>query len=128
MGNGNRTTVFIVDDFPAMCERLADLVVDVAHVTVVGTAATPPEAIAGILATRPDCVVLDYQLDGGTGLDVLHAVHEAAPDIVVVVLTNHANPQHRRACLRAGARHFFDKSTEYARVRGVVERIAAGNG
>ena len=124
MGKGNRKRVFLVDDLPAMRERLRELIADLAD--VVGAAATPAEAIAGVLGTRPDCVILDYQLEGGTGLEVLQALRAATPDIVFVVLTNHANPQHRRACLDAGARHFFDKSSEYAKVRDVVERIATG--
>ncbi len=115
--------VYIVDDLPAMRERLAEIVGGIVGVSVVGTAANPADAIAGILEARPDCVLLDYQLDGGTGLDVLRAVHLRAPEIVFVVLTNHANPQYRRACLAAGANHFLDKSTESGLIRDLVEGI-----
>jgi DNA-binding NarL/FixJ family response regulator len=68
-------TVFIVDDIPTMRERLGELVRDIEGVEIVGNAGTPSEAIDGILRTRPDCVLLDYQLIGGTGVDVLRAVH-----------------------------------------------------
>jgi DNA-binding NarL/FixJ family response regulator len=123
MNTATRTKVFIVDDLPAMRERLFELMVDVGGVDVVGDAGTPADAIAGILRTRPDCVLLDYQLDRGTGLDVLRAVHPQAPDIIFVVLTNHANPQYCRACLDAGARFFFDKSTEFGRIKSVIAQV-----
>jgi two-component system response regulator DesR len=121
MTTGKRTSVYIVDDSPGMRDRLAELIREIDGAAVVGTAATPDEAIAGILRLRPDCVLLDYQLDGGTGLDVLRAVRPHAPETVFVVLTNHAQPQYRRACIDAGARHFLDKTTEFGLIRGLIE-------
>lgn len=118
--NTSRTGIFIVDDLPAMRERLRELVDDIEGVEVVGNAGTPSEAIEGIMRTQPDCVLLDYQLEGGTGVDVLRAVHPRSPAIAFIVLTNHATPQHRRACLDAGARFFFDKSTEFGRIRSAI--------
>ena len=123
MGTGNRTSIYIVEDMPAMRDRLTELVGEICGVDVVGSAGTPADAIAGVLSVRPDCVLLDYQLDGGTGLEVLRAVHPQAPEIVFVVLTNHAQPQYRRACLAAGARHFLDKSTEFGLIRTLVEHM-----
>lgn len=116
-------TVFIVDDLPAMRERLSELMGAIAGVQIVGEAGTPAEAIDGILRTNPDCVLLDYQLIDGTGVDVLRAVHPQSPDIAFIVLTNHATPQHRRACLDAGARYFFDKSTEFGNIRSAIAEI-----
>jgi DNA-binding NarL/FixJ family response regulator len=120
MNIATRATVFVVDDVPSMRERLLELVGEIDGVRVVGDAGTPADAIAGILSTHPDCVLLDYQLIDGTGLDVLRAVHPQAPDIVFVVLTNHATPQYHRACLEAGATHFFDKSIEFGKIKDVL--------
>ena len=120
-----QTEVFIVDDVPSMRERLRELVGEVPDVHVVGDAGTPADAIAGILATHPACVLLDYQLIGGTGVDVLRAVHGHAPGTVFVVLTNHPDPQYRRACMDAGADHFFDKSTEFERIADVLRDLRA---
>jgi DNA-binding NarL/FixJ family response regulator len=121
--NAHARTIFIVDDVPSMRERLVELVTDIEDVEVVGDAGTPADAIDGILRTQPDCVLLDYQLVDGTGVDVLRAVHPQSPDIAFIVLTNHATPQHRRACLDAGARYFFDKSTEFSCIRGAIAAL-----
>jgi len=117
------TRVFIVDDAPAVLERLREFVDTIPGTTVVGDAATPEAAIDGIRRTEPACVLLDYQLEGGTGVDVLRAVHPQSPDIAFIVLTNHATAQHRRACLDAGARHFLDKSTEFGRIRAAIAEL-----
>ncbi|HWZ72032.1 MAG TPA: response regulator transcription factor [Casimicrobiaceae bacterium] len=117
--------VFIVEDSASIRERLTELMGEIDGAAVVGFADAPSDAIAGILNTRPDCVVLDYQLAGGTGVDVLHAVRPKAPGVVFVVLTNHANPQYRRLCMEAGATWFFDKSTEFRKIKGVVAGLTS---
>lgn len=119
------TAVYIVDDLPSMRERLREIVTGIGGVHVVGDAASPATAIAGILALRPACVLLDYRLENGTGLDVLRAVAERAPGTTFVVLTNDPDPQYRRACLAAGAHHFFDKSSEFQCIGDVLRGLEA---
>jgi len=94
-------------------------------VRVVGECAGASQAVADILSLRPHSVLLDLNLSGSSGMQVLRAIHPQAPDIVFVVLTNHAEPQYRRACERAGAAYFLDKSTEFDRVPGVIAEIAS---
>ena len=116
--------VFIVEDSPPIRDRLIELMDEADGAAVVGVADTPSDAIAGILKTRPDCVVLDYQLIGGTGVDVLRAVCPKAPRTVFVVLTNHVDPQYRRLCLDTGARWFLDKSTDFRKIKEVIGALA----
>jgi two-component system, NarL family, response regulator DevR len=116
--------VFIVEDSAPIRERLIELTDEIDGAALVGFAETPADAITGILDTRPDFVVLDYQLLGGTGVDVMRAVCPNAPNIVFVVLTNHANLQYRRRCLEAGASWFFDKSTEFSKIKDVITGLA----
>jgi DNA-binding NarL/FixJ family response regulator len=117
--------VYIVDDSVWIRVRLAEALSRMPDVMVVGEAATASEAVAGILRTRPDSVVLDLNLMGRTGLDVMRAVHPREPGIVFVVLTNHSESQYRDACMEAGARYFLDKSQDFDRVPGVIAEIAS---
>jgi len=117
--------VFIVEDSASIRQRLAIMLGDIEGVTVVGQADTPAEALEGILRTRPDSVVLDIQLIGGSGLDVLRKAHPQVPATVFIVLTNHPDLQYRRICMEAGAAYFFDKSSEIAKVREVIAGLGA---
>jgi DNA-binding NarL/FixJ family response regulator len=119
------TQVFIVDDSTSIRLRLNEMLRCMDDVAVVGEAESASAAVDGILRTHPDSVLLDLNLMGKSGMDVLRAVHPQAPDIVFIVLTNHSEPQYRRACARAGARYFLDKSTEFERVREVLAEIAS---
>lgn len=117
--------VFIVDDSADIRARLAEMLTSMQGMRLVGEAGSAPEAIAGIMRTRPDSVLLDLNLDlkGATGLDVMRAIRLRLPQVVFVVLTNHSDSQYRDACADAGAAYFLDKSTEFERVAGVLARI-----
>jgi len=117
---GASKTVFIVEDSASVRSRLVSLLEDIEGVRIVGEAETPANAVQGILASHPDYVVLDFQLLGGTGVEVLRTVCPKAPDIQFIMLTNHPNPQYRRLCMENGAQYFFDKSSEFTRVRDVI--------
>jgi DNA-binding NarL/FixJ family response regulator len=119
------TRVFIVDDSGPIRARLAEMLSRMEDVRVVGEADSAREAVAGILRSRPDSVLLDLNLMGRTGIDVLRTVRPQAPEIVFVVLTNHAEPQYRRVCTEAGASYFLDKSRDFDRVREVIAEIAS---
>ena len=112
--------VFLVEDSRAIRARLAETIRGIEGTKIVGEAGTVDEAIAGIRSTRPGAVILDLQLEDGSGLEVLRAVRPAAPALRVAVLTNYATDQHRRACMSAGAEYFLDKSSEFPRIREIV--------
>ena len=117
--------VYIVEDSAPIRVRLAELLAAMQGVRLVGESASASDAIAGILRTRPDSVLLDLKLMDRTGLDVMHAVRPKAPEITFVVLTNHSESQYRDACMEAGARYFLDKSQDFGRVPAVLAEIAA---
>ncbi|MEO8741342.1 MAG: response regulator transcription factor [Casimicrobiaceae bacterium] len=107
--------VFIVEDSPALRQRICDDVALMKGLKVVGSAETQDEAIAAIARLRPDIVITDLNLRAGTGLEVLRRTADGGcssrPHIVV--LTNFAYPEYKRHCLNSGAHAFFDKSSEY---------------
>lgn len=120
--------VFLVEDSPAIRARLAATIRGIRGAELVGEAGSVDAAIDGIRATRPGAVILDLQLEDGSGLEVLRAVQTAAPALHVAVLTNYATDQHRRACMDAGAEYFLDKSSDFPRIREIVQGWAAHAG
>ena len=118
--------VFLVEDSSLLAERLEAMLAPLPGIEVVGRAARAQAAIDGILAQRPDLVVLDIQLAEGSGFDVLRALHARAPELDVVMLSNYSSDPYRQIAERFGAKAFFDKSREFELVRDLVaERAAA---
>jgi DNA-binding NarL/FixJ family response regulator len=116
--------VFLADDSPAIRQRVGAML-GAAAMDVVGQAATPETCIAGILDCHPDVVVLDHQLEGGTGLQVLKAVRTADPQVAFVVFSNNSAPAYRKRYLGEGATRFLDKSTEFDQL---TDAVAAAGG
>lgn len=111
--------VFLADDSRPIRERVNALL-GAASMDVVGEAATPATCIAGILDSHPDVVVLDVQLEGGSGLQVLKAVRRADPGVAFVVFSNNSAPAYRKRYLGEGAVRFLDKSTEFDQLAQAV--------
>ena len=124
MHNPPAVKVFLVEDSPILRERLERMLGAIPGAETVGHAPTARGAIAGIEAARPDAVVLDIQLEEGTGFDVMRAVRPRQPQVRFYVLTNFAHEGYRRMAEKLGARGFFDKSKEIealqAALRGAV--------
>ncbi len=117
--------VFLVEDSPVVLERLQALLASIEGAAEAGHASRADEAIRAILEAHPDAVVVDLKLAEGSGFDVLRAVHERAPEIDLYMLSNFAGEPYRRLAARLGARAFFDKSTEFERVREALAVRAA---
>lgn len=113
--------VFLVEDSAAIRAHLAATIRAITGAELVGEAATVGAAIDGIRSTHPSAVILDLQLEDGSGLEVLKAVRPCVPELHVAVLTNYATDQHRRACMAAGAEYFLDKSSDFPRIREIVQ-------
>ena len=116
--------VFLVEDSPILRERLSKLLAAIPGAQTVGYAEGAKEAVEKILAAAPDVVVLDLSLREGHGFDVLRALQGRA-GIDCYILTNHPIDGFRSAAARLGAKGFFDKSSEFERLREVLAARAA---
>src|SRR5687768_14446712 len=96
--------VFLVEDAPLLRERLEALIAAIPGASVVGHASGAREALAAILAARPDTVVLDIHLAEGNGFDVMRGLRAAQFAPQIHVLTNHPLEAYRRTAERLGAR------------------------
>jgi two-component system, NarL family, response regulator DevR len=109
--------VFLVEDSPMLRERVQAILASVPGTQAVGHAATAQAAIAGIQSARPDIVVLDIQLEEGSGFEVMQVIRKLLPEVKFYVLTNFANEAYQRKAERLGACGFFDKSREFEQLR-----------
>jgi two-component system response regulator DevR len=115
--------VFLVEDSLLIRDRLRRMLQDLDGIEIAGETGDAREAIGGIPQARPDVILLDIHLLGGSGIDVLRALKKREQFPVIIVLTNYAYPQYRQKCLEAGADYFFVKSTEFDRVIPTLEQI-----
>jgi DNA-binding NarL/FixJ family response regulator len=125
MKNEGDMRLFIADDSELILERLSVLISEINNVEIVGHARTVPGAISAIQELKPDLVVLDIRMPGGSGIDVLDNVKCSGLDSTVIMLTNYPYPEYKKRCMDAGAEFFFDKSTEFESAIEVIKRLAS---
>jgi len=68
-------------------------------------------------------VILDLQLKGSSGIDVLRSLRNADSTVTVIVLTNYATAAYRKRCLDSGAQFFLDKTNEFESLPGIFEQL-----
>jgi DNA-binding NarL/FixJ family response regulator len=115
--------VFVADDSIVLRERLLEMLREIPGVDVLGCAEDGLHAIACIRELHPDVVVLDIQMPCGNGLDVLKNVKRGGQGPMMIVFTNFPYPQYRKRALESGAEHFFDKTTEFEKLRELFGRL-----
>jgi DNA-binding NarL/FixJ family response regulator len=117
--------VFIADDSSLMRERLAAAFSDIDNVELAGQAVNVQEAIEAILRLKPDVVILDIRMPGGSGLQVLEQVRTGPSPPTVIILTAFPLLQYRKRSEALGAAYFFDKPSDFDRMVEVVRQLAA---
>jgi len=96
-------------------------------VDVVGEAADVSSAVAVILATRPDVVLLDVHLPGGGGVEVLRMVHEKLPEQRFLALSVSDAAEDVIGVIRGGARGYVTKSINGDELADAIRRVAEGD-
>jgi DNA-binding NarL/FixJ family response regulator len=115
--------VLIADDSHLLVERLVAALDEVGGIEIVGQVGTAAQASEAIQRLKPDVVILDICMPGGSGIDVLEGMRKDQLSPTVVVLTNYGQAQYRKKCLESGATFFFDKSSEFEKVADVLQRL-----
>ena len=105
--------VFVVDDSAFVRKAIRRVLSADPGVTVVGEAASGPDALARIPALEPQVVTLDYEMQGLNGLDVLRQLLAWRPSLKVIMLSAHTQngAEATMEALAAGAADFIDKQS-----------------
>src|SRR2546421_11037930 len=98
-----KNRIFIVDDHAMFREGLCQLIDREADLAVCGDAADATEALRGIAQSKPDLVIVDISLAGGSGLDLIKTLKAQYEDLPVLVVSMHDEALYAERALRAGA-------------------------
>lgn len=118
--------VLIVDDHPLFRDGVSGLLASVPGMVVAGTAATADEAVREAILTRPDVVLLDLNLPGGSGLSAIPRITTACPGVAVLVLTMLEDDRSLNEALRAGASGYLLKGVGQEELLAALRTVAGG--
>jgi DNA-binding NarL/FixJ family response regulator len=115
--------ILIADDSKLIRERLIKLLSGYKDIDLIEQAGNVSETIDRFNKILPNVVILDIQMPDGTGMDVLKTIEDNKYSPTVIILTNHPYPSYRKSYIEAGADYFFDKSTEFTKVKEVFNNL-----
>lgn len=121
-----RTRVILADDHTLVRSGIRRILEAQPGFEVVGEAADGAEALALVSETGPDVLVLDLNMPGTGGLDVLRALKTARPALKVVVLTMHAGREYVARAMQGGADAYLLKDSAVQDLVAAVEAVLAG--
>ena len=97
------------------------------RVEVVGEAGDGRHALKLIQELTPDVVLLDLQMPGLSGFEVLQETTEKFPDVKIVVLSVHDTEEYALRALRSGAAGYLPKSAASAELELAIDQVIVEN-
>jgi len=103
--------IAIADDHPLVIDGLCHILAGCADMEVTGSYADGQELLRGLLTVQPDVLVLDIQMPGQTGDELIDTITDQYPDIKILALTNQDSVYYIKTMLRKGAMGYILKTT-----------------
>jgi len=119
--------IIIVDDHEVVRLGLRALLEKQPGFTVVDEAGNAKEAVQKALQHRPEVVVMDIRLPGGSGIDACREIVTAAPEVKVIILTSFAEDDMLFEAIAAGAAGYVLKQIGGDDLVRAIEAVGRGD-
>ncbi|CAB3654451.1 response regulator [Achromobacter kerstersii] len=127
--------LLLIDDHPLVRDGLRLRLETVPRLRVVGEAGNAAAALAFLASchaedpqgdTLPHLVLMDLNMPGVGGLELTAQLHERYPQIAVLVLSMHDNPEYMVQAVKAGARGYLLKDEPAEEIITAISAVMEG--
>lgn len=108
-------------------EWLGEMLVRTGTCEICGESDNIRDALAMIMETRPDIVIVDISLRGSSGLELIKDLRAQRLGVPVLVLSMHDEALYAERALRAGARGYITKNEATATLNHAIQRVLDGH-
>lgn len=115
--------VFIVDDHEIIRRSLKMVLKDANDLLVVGEAQDGKEALETIPGTDIDVLLLDMNMPGKCGIELLTDLKKLKPEMHIIVLTIHPEDRFALKTLKAGASGYLCKDTALEELVSAIQKV-----
>lgn len=120
------TNILIADDHTIVRQGLEQLLAEVPEFNVVGTAACGPDVLAHVRKGGFDLVLLDLNMPGSHGADLIKQIKSEQPSLHVLVLSMHNEEQFAVRALKAGASGYITKQSAVDELLAALRTVIGG--
>ncbi|OSQ40730.1 response regulator transcription factor [Thalassospira mesophila] len=118
--------ILLCDDHALVMDGIRSRLECYAHIAIVGEASNGQQALDLAGELKPDIVLMDISMPVMNGLEAAEKFRETLPDIKVIMLSMHENPEYLRTAKQAGVRGFILKDVSSNDMVRALEAIASG--
>jgi len=118
--------VLIADDHAVVRRGVRQILEAEPDIEMVGEAAEYSEIRRRLKETQCDVLILDVQMPGKNGLEVVKNLRDEVPRLAVLMLSTYPEDQYAVRALKAGARGYITKTTAPERIVEAVRTVASG--
>jgi two-component system, NarL family, nitrate/nitrite response regulator NarL len=122
----HRIRILLADDHPLVRRGIGSCLARQHTLEIVGEAGDGKEALAKIRELLPDVVLLDIDMPHMSGLAVAEVLRKELPQVKVLVLSMHQQPEYVLRILQSGAHGYVLKDAPIEQVVNAIEAIDAG--
>lgn len=120
--------VLLIDDTVMILQRLGSLLAELEQVVNIESATSAEEALVVMDDYHPDILVLDINMPGMGGIEMLRKMQGVQINKpVIIMLTNNTFAGYRDECMRLGADYFLDKSRDFLMIPVIVQKLSERN-
>jgi DNA-binding response OmpR family regulator len=120
-----RIRILVVDDDPALLDTVREYLENPRNRYVVETASRGSEALWMVARARPHVVILDVEMPGMTGVQVLASLRSLDPTIPVIMLTANTDSSVAAETLKLGAASYAPKPLDLRYLDHLIATFAA---
>jgi DNA-binding NarL/FixJ family response regulator len=115
--------ILITDDHPNVRRGLRELLIDSFPESIFFEACNGDEVFAQLLLSHPDLMLLDINMPGRSGFEVLKDVRKSYPLLPVIMVSVQPESQYALRCLQAGATAYVSKSSASEDLIPAIKKI-----
>jgi len=118
--------VFLADDHPIVRRGISDLLETEPDFSVIGEAINGKEAVAGIIRSQPDVILMDLVMPVMDGIEAIHQIKAVQPEAKILVLTSFATDDKVFPAIKAGALGYLIKDTKPEELVTAIRQVYEG--
>ena len=115
-----KISVLIVDDSERFAQRMTSMLIEMEAISMIQWAGNYNDAFNLLDNNKADVILLDISLPGKSGIDLLQKIKQLEWDCTVIMLSNFSATYYKQECMRLGALHFLDKTSEFDLVPALI--------
>ncbi|HEY4691297.1 MAG TPA: response regulator transcription factor [Anaerolineae bacterium] len=119
-------TIYLADDHPVVRDGLRAILETQPDLAVIGESGAGAETVAQVKALRPDVLLLDLEMPGLDGVEVLRQIHDAGSDTRVLVFTAYDSDERILSAVHAGAQGYLLKGAPREQIFDAIRVVHSG--